>query len=110
MGQSQTLCMCVLTGMAESQVLILKNIGDAIAGVLPDLPDQLLKSVEDTLTTLGAETTDDLKYITENDLLPVFKPIQARRLVAAWTQNGKCKTLSPHQTHRGLLKLEILRI
>uniref|UniRef100_A0A1A8LY87 Uncharacterized protein n=2 Tax=Nothobranchius pienaari TaxID=704102 RepID=A0A1A8LY87_9TELE len=73
--------------MAESQVLPLKNIGDAIAGVLPDLPDQLLKSVEDTLKTLGAETTDDLKYITENDLLPVLKPIQARRLVAAWTQN-----------------------
>lgn len=49
LGQSQTVCMCVLTDMAESQVLILKNIGDAIAGVLPDLPDQLLKSVEDTL-------------------------------------------------------------
>ncbi|XP_025755308.1 uncharacterized protein LOC109194489 isoform X2 [Oreochromis niloticus] len=87
LGQSQTVCMCVLTDMAESQVLILKNIGDAIAGVLPDLPDQLLKSVEDTLKTLGAETTDDLKYITENGLLPVLKPIQARRLVAAWTQN-----------------------
>ncbi|XP_030580870.1 uncharacterized protein LOC115777171 isoform X3 [Archocentrus centrarchus] len=72
--------------MAESQVL--KNIGDAIAGVLPDLPDQLVKSVEDTLKTLGAATTDDLKYITENDLLPVLKPIQARRLVAAWTQNS----------------------
>ncbi|XP_046703809.1 uncharacterized protein LOC124384871 [Silurus meridionalis] len=74
-----------LHNMAESQLL--KNIGDVIAGVLPDLPDQLVKSVEDTLKTLGAATTDDLKNITENDLLPVLKPIQARRLVAAWTQN-----------------------
>ncbi|KAF7707908.1 hypothetical protein HF521_016965 [Silurus meridionalis] len=71
--------------MAESQLL--KNIGDVIAGVLLDLPDQLDKSVEDTLKTLGAATTDDLKNVTENNLLPVLKPIQARRLVAAWTQN-----------------------
>ncbi|KAF7707964.1 hypothetical protein HF521_017021 [Silurus meridionalis] len=74
--------------MAESQLL--KNIGDVIAGVLLDLSDQLVKSVEDTLKTLGAASTDDLKNITENDLLPVLKPIQARRLVAAWTQNRGC--------------------
>lgn len=79
--------------MAESQ---LKNIGDAITRVLPDLPDQLVKSVEDTLKTLGAATTDDLKYITENDLLPVLKPIQARRLVAAWTQNSQYRTIPHH--------------
>ncbi|KAF7707805.1 hypothetical protein HF521_016862 [Silurus meridionalis] len=72
--------------MAESQLL--KNIGDVIAGVLLDLPDQLFESVEDTLKTLGAASTDDLKNITENDLLPVLKPIQAQRLAAAWTQNS----------------------
>ncbi|KAJ8342336.1 hypothetical protein SKAU_G00322640, partial [Synaphobranchus kaupii] len=37
---------------------------------------------------LGAETTDDLQFITEGDLLPVLKPIQARRLVVAWAQNN----------------------
>lgn len=77
--------------MAESQLL--KNMGDAITEVLPDLPDELVKLVEETLKTLGATTRDDLKYITENDLLPVLKPIQARRLVASWTQNGKFKRL-----------------
>uniref|UniRef100_A0AAY4B042 Uncharacterized protein n=1 Tax=Denticeps clupeoides TaxID=299321 RepID=A0AAY4B042_9TELE len=82
--------------MTESQVL--KKISDAIARVLPDLSDQVVKSVEDTLKALGATTTDDLKYITEGDLLPVLKPIQARRLVAAWAHNGKCKTLPPHYT------------
>ena len=44
---------------------MLKNISDAIAGVLSDLPDQVVKSVEDTLKALGAATTDDLKYFTD---------------------------------------------
>ena len=79
--------------MAESQM-----ISDAVAAVLPDLPDQVVKSVEDTLKALGAVTTDDLQYITEGDLLPVLKPIQARRLVAAWAQNSECKTLPPQHT------------
>lgn len=82
--------------MAESQ-----TISDAIAAVLPDLPDQVLKSVEDTLKAHGVVTANDLQYITEGDLLPVLKPIQARRLVAAWAQNSECKTL-PRQ-HSTLL-------
>lgn len=79
--------------MAESQ-----TISDAVAAVLPDLPDQVVKSVEDTLKALGAVTTNDLQYITEGDLLPVLKPIQARRLVAAWAQKGECKTLPPQHS------------
>ena len=86
--------MSVFTDMAESL-----QMSNAIAAVLPDLPDQVVKSVEDALKTLGAVTTDDLKYIAEGDLLPVLKPIQARRLVAAWAQKGECKTLTPlHST------------
>lgn len=73
-----------------------KKLSNAIAAVLPDLPDQVVgKSVEDALKTLGAATKDDWQYITEGDLLPVLKPIQARRLVAAWAQNSECKTLPP---------------
>lgn len=73
-----------------------KKLSNAIAAALPDLPDQVVgKSVEDALKTLGAATKDDWQYITEGDLLPVLKPIQARRLVAAWAQNSECKTLPP---------------
>lgn len=72
-----------------------KKLSDAIAAVLPDLPDQVVKPVEDALKTLGAATKDDWQYITEGDLLPVLKRIQARRLVAAWAQNSECKTLPP---------------
>lgn len=84
--------------MAESQTM-----GNAIAAVLPDLPDQVLMSVEDTLKALGAVTADDLKYITEGDLLPVLKPIQARRLVAAWAQNSKCKHSHHNIAHLSLV-------
>lgn len=86
----------VLTDMAESQIP--KKLSDTIAVVLLDLPDQVVKSVEDTLKALGAATTDDLQYITEGDLLPVLKPIQARRLVAAWAQNSERKTLPPQHS------------
>lgn len=82
--------------MAESQIP--KKLCDAVAAVLPDLPDQVVTSVEDALKALGAATTDDLQYITEGDLLPVLKPIQARRLVAAWAKNGECKTLPPQHS------------
>ena len=83
--------MCISTDMMETQIP--KKISDAIAAVLPDLPDEVVKSVEVTLEALGATTADDLKYITEGDLLPVLKPIQARRLVNDWIQNGDEKEL-----------------
>ncbi|KAM9770937.1 uncharacterized protein LOC133168493 [Syngnathus typhle] len=75
--------------MAESEI---QTISSAIAAVLPDLPQAVLSSVEDTLKGFGAETIDDLQYITEGDLLPVLKPVQARRLVAAWAQNNSSTT------------------
>uniref|UniRef100_A0A3B4CXI0 Uncharacterized protein n=1 Tax=Pygocentrus nattereri TaxID=42514 RepID=A0A3B4CXI0_PYGNA len=73
-----------LTDMAESEI---QRINSAITAVFPDLPVAVLNSVVDTLKALGAETTDDLQYITEGDLLPVLKPVQARRLVVSWAQN-----------------------
>ncbi|KAI4904724.1 hypothetical protein NFI96_027431 [Prochilodus magdalenae] len=74
-----------LTDMGESEV---QKISSAITAVFPDLPVAVLNSVIDTLKALGAETTDDLQYITEGDLLPVLKPIQARRLIVSWAQNS----------------------
>ena len=87
--------LCVLTDMAESL-----KISDAISAVLPDLPDEVVMSVEDTLKTLGAVTTDDLQYITEGDLLPILKPIQARRMVAAWVSVKHCHHNTAHFSYR----------
>lgn len=74
----------------------MQKISSAIAAVFPDLPVAVFKSVVETLKTLGMETTDDLQYVTEQDLLPVLKPIQARRLVGAWAQNSKCIEIKFH--------------
>ncbi|KAI4898988.1 hypothetical protein NFI96_028833 [Prochilodus magdalenae] len=57
----------IWVNMGESEV---QKISSAIAAVFPDLPVAVLNSVIDTLKALGAETTDDLQYITEGDLLP----------------------------------------
>lgn len=66
-----------------------KDIRDAIGAALPGLSNEVMAAVEDALEKLGTTTRDDLRFITEGDLLPVLKPIQARRLVAAWAQNSK---------------------
>ncbi|MEQ2196225.1 hypothetical protein XENOCAPTIV_027283, partial [Xenoophorus captivus] len=71
-----------------------KDIRDAIRAVLPGLSQDVLAALEDVLENLGTTTTDDLQYITEGDLLPVLKPIQARRLVAAWAQNNSMASTS----------------
>ncbi|XP_050923679.1 uncharacterized protein LOC108891394 [Lates calcarifer] len=62
------------------------NIGSAITRVLPDLPASILDILVETLQSLGVETTEDLHFIQEADLLTTLRPIQARRLVAAWKQ------------------------
>lgn len=62
---------------------------DAIHEVLPDLPDTARDTLVETLQSLGVETSSDLQFVTEADLLPVLRPIQVRKAVAAWT--AKCK-------------------
>ncbi|XP_047241096.1 uncharacterized protein LOC124880191 isoform X1 [Girardinichthys multiradiatus] len=94
-----------------------KDIRDALRAVLPGLSQEVLTALEDVLENLSTTTTDDLQYITEGDLLPVLKPIQARRLVAAWAQNKQQCTAShlhlvvPVQgTDNSLLEKETLYI
>ena len=61
----------------------------AITVVLPDLPASVLEILEDTLQSLGVETTEDFQFIQEADLLSALRPIQARKLLAAWKQTSK---------------------
>ncbi|RXN34461.1 Interferon-induced 44 [Labeo rohita] len=63
------------------------NISSVITNVLPDLPTSILNIVLETLQSLGVGTTEDLQYIQEADLLTVLRPIQARKLLAAWKQS-----------------------
>ncbi|XP_075951552.1 uncharacterized protein LOC142954433 [Anarhichas minor] len=62
------------------------DIRCAITKVLPDLPTSILNTLDETLQLLGVETPEDFHLIQEGDLLSALRPIQARKLVAAWKQ------------------------
>lgn len=65
-------------------------IRSAITEVLPDLPEMTKDILEETLQSLGVETYDDFKFIEEADLLSALRPIQARKVLAAWKL--RCQT------------------
>ena len=62
----------------------------AINEVLPDLPVVSKDILEETLQNLGVETDADLQFIEEGDLLSALRPIQARKVLAAWKL--RCKS------------------
>lgn len=62
----------------------------AISEVLPDLSEACEDILEEHLQSLGVETSDDFQFIEEGDLLSALRPIQARKLLAAWKL--RCKS------------------
>ncbi|XP_034535115.1 uncharacterized protein LOC117809748 [Notolabrus celidotus] len=60
------------------------NIRSSITKVLPDLAASILEIVLEALQSLGVETSEDLQFINETDLDCVLRPVQARKLLAAW--------------------------
>lgn len=62
----------------------------AISEVLPDLSEASKDILEEHLQTLGVETSDDFQFLEEGDLLSALRPIQARKLLAAWKL--RCKS------------------
>lgn len=62
----------------------------AISKVLPDLSEANKDILEEHLQSLGVETSDDFQFIEEGDLLSALRPIQARKLLAAWKL--RCKS------------------
>lgn len=61
----------------------------AISEVLPDLPEMNKDILEESLQSLGVETSDDFQFIEEPDLLSSLRPIQARKLIATWKLRRK---------------------
>ena len=68
----------------------------AITEALPDLPDVTREILEETLQSLGVETPDDFQFLKEDDLLSALRPIQARKLVAAWSLKCKFNVIVQH--------------
>lgn len=65
------------------------SVTTAVAEILKDISSSVLQSVVETLNSLGVSSPEDFRYVQEADLLPVLRPIQARKLVSAWSQNSK---------------------
>lgn len=65
------------------------RIRSSITKVLPDLSVSILEIVLEALQSLGVETSEDLQFISETDLNSVLRPVQARKLLAAWKQTSK---------------------
>ena len=75
--------------MADFEQTFLRT---AITEVLPDLPEMQKDILEENLQSLGVETYDDIQFIHEADLLSVLRPIQARKVLAAWKLSSKSST------------------
>ncbi|XP_041857249.1 uncharacterized protein LOC121650031 isoform X2 [Melanotaenia boesemani] len=73
--------------MADFEQTFLRT---AINEVLPDLPEMSKDIIEETLQSLGVETYDDFQFIVEDDLLSALRPVQARKVLAAWKL--RCQT------------------
>lgn len=78
------------------------SIRSSITKVLPDLSALILEIVLETLQLLGVETSEDLQFISETDLNSVLRPVQARKLLAAWKQTVSIM-ISLHNSHEGFL-------
>ena len=58
-----------------------------IASVLPNPSGY--QSLLDSLKTLGVECLEDMKYLKEEDLLDILRPIEARKLIACFKATGE---------------------
>lgn len=59
-----------------------------ILDTLPTISKELLCDILTIFEDMGVEEEKDLGLITENDLKPTLKTIQARHLIAAWKTLG----------------------
>lgn len=66
----------------------------AILEVLPELQAVNKNILEEHLQSIGVETAEDLRFVTEDDLMTALRPVQARKLLSAWKRN----TIKHHTT------------
>lgn len=71
---------------------IIKNAAAvALSSVAKNLIEDVITRIVDEV---GVESEDDLKLLKETDLVPLLKPIQARKLLAV-LQKGKIEFCDP---------------
>nr|XP_055062822.1 uncharacterized protein LOC129445851 isoform X2 [Misgurnus anguillicaudatus] len=56
----------------------------AIMDALPQLQAVNKNILEEHLQSIGVETYDDLRFVTEADLMTALRPVEARKLLSVW--------------------------
>ena len=56
-------------------------VRSAINKVLPDLAEVSKDTLEETLQSLGIETSDEFQFLEESDLIMALRPTQARKVL-----------------------------
>lgn len=67
----------------------MEYIKETIKDVLPSLADGIVTTIAQGLLDSGVEDRADLQYVEEADLRQFLKPIQCRKLLAAWKPKGE---------------------
>ena len=61
------------------------DLDTVLQTVLPFLHKDQMEKLKQKLLECGVETDDDLRYIKEDDIKDILKPIQMRKLLGAWS-------------------------
>lgn len=66
-----------------------QGIKDLVISILPSLSDETLAHLLEVLEELGVENKEDLMLVEEKDIEKYLRPIQCRKLLAAFKNEGK---------------------
>lgn len=83
-------------------------LDDAIMEVLPELPAVNRNILVEHLQSIGVEMYDDLRFVTEADVITALRPVQARKLLSAWKQ--KCKLKTTHNVFQHVKIFNLLKM
>jgi hypothetical protein len=67
----------------------MEAIRQSVVNVLQNLSADIIESVMVKLADCGCKSIDDCKYLTEQDLCTLLKPVQCRKLLNAWKTAGQ---------------------
>lgn len=70
------------------------TIRNAVSMALGSVAESLIEEIINNVVEIGVESVEDLKLLTEKDLVPLLKPIQARKLLLILQKGMKLSIFS----------------
>jgi len=65
-----------------------ERVREIIQATLPSLDEEKIKLLVEKLLLQGVESRQDLKYVREEDMVDIIRPIQCRKLLDCWKLQG----------------------